>query len=658
MLHFRNTLTTITLLLLFLITSEAATAGRPEIKLPEIILTDVKQPILIQLPDSLVAGKSDTLLFAVTVQGITTQTQFVDGKASLMYDFPQKEQLHISVAGHSWDQLISPIPLWMSVLPPLVAILLALLLKEVFTALFAGILVGTSIISFYQGNGFFMALAKGFLSVIDTYVMSSLLDRGHLSIIVFSMVIGGMVQLISANGGMRGVVIRLSKLARTSKSGQFVAWLLGVVIFFDDYANTLVVGNTMQPVFDRLKISRAKLAYIVDSTAAPVAAIAFVTTWIGAELSYIQDGLNTIGLEQSAYTVFLNSLAYSFYPILTLIFILVLIWQGREFGPMLKAEKLARSGMKTLQERDTINKKNETKDYTSTGRQPRALNAVIPVGVIIFGTLGGLLFTGWDAGIWRNESLTFTSKVSEIIGRSDSYAALLWSSISALMVALLLTTTQRILRLSDAVDNIIEGFRIMLTAILILTLAWSVALVTDHMHTADFIASSLLKISFSPYLIPALTFVLGALVAFSTGTSWGTMAILYPLLLPASWLLTTEAGLDQAHALTIFYSVVSSVLSGAILGDHASPISDTTILSSISSGCNHIEHVRTQMPYALTVGLVAVFMGIIPASFGVPSWILMLLSVVVLFGIIRLFGEKPALPILSENISTPEPTKP
>ena len=180
----------------------------------------------------------------------------------------------------------------------------------------------------------------------------------------------------------------------------------------------------------------------------------------------------------------------------------------------------------------------------------------------------------------------------------------------------------------------------MLTAIVILTLAWSVALVTDHLHTADFIAESLMRISFSPYLIPAFTFVLAALVAFSTGTSWGTMAILYPLILPSSWLLTTSAGIEHTHSLTIFYSVVSSVLSGAILGDHVSPISDTTILSSISSGCNHIEHVRTQMPYALTVGLVAIFFGIIPAAFGVPSWILMLVSIAVLWGLIRLLGKK------------------
>lgn len=618
--------------------------GNPtyEVHLPKVIVGNVKQTITIEMKAD--SGEIPPSTKVVQFNGKPITLVFQHRTASFTYDFPQEEVLSIDADDLSWKQSVTPIPLWMSVLPPLVAIALALLLKEVFTALFVGILVGTTIMYSYQGLGFILAFGKGFLAVIDTYVMESLLDRGHLSIIVFSMVIGGMVQLISANGGMMGVVNRLSKLARTPRSGQLVAWLLGVVIFFDDYANTLVVGNTMQPVVDRLKVSRAKLAYIVDSTAAPVAAIAFVTTWIGAELSYIQDGLDVIGLDQSAYTVFLNSLAFSFYPILTLIFILMLVWQQREYGPMLKAETIARQGIQTHNQSDVTTKKDSTIDFTTTGKKPRAINAVLPVAVIIFGTLSGLLYTGWDSSVWHNEQLSLTTRISEIIGRSDSYAALLWSSISALVVAIVLTLSQRLLKLSETMESIIEGFRVMLTAIVILTLAWSVALVTDHMHTADFIAESLMKISFSPYLIPAFTFVLAALVAFSTGTSWGTMAILYPLILPSSWLLTTTAGFEHTHNLTIFYSVVSAVLSGAIMGDHVSPISDTTILSSISSGCNHIEHVRTQMPYALTVGVVAILFGIIPAAFGIPTWILMLISTAVLWGAIRFMGKKIIIP--------------
>jgi Na+/H+ antiporter NhaC len=604
-----------------------------KVELPVVVMQHLDQQINLHLVSDSAFGRFEKNTLTVLLNGQPHEVVFERNKATLNYNFPCKEAVRIQVGAFNWQKDVDPIPLWMSVLPPLVAIILALLLREVFFALFTGILTGTFIMAFYQGNGFFSGLGKGFLSVVDTYVMASLLDRGHMSIIVFSMVIGGMVHLISKNGGMQGVVNRLSGLARNARMGQFTTWLLGVVIFFDDYANTLVVGNTMRPVADRLGISRAKLAYLVDSTAAPIAAIAFVTTWIGAELSYIQAGIDAIGLQISAYSVFFNSLAYSFYPFLTLAFLLMIMFQNREYGPMLAAERAAR--MSVTPEGEAVL---ESEAY----EKPRALNAVFPVAVIIFGTLGGLLYTGWSAEEWARTDYTFFEKLSDIIGRGDSYTALLWSSITSLFTALFLTLVQRIMDLKTAVEHIVDGFRTMLTAILILTLAWSVALVAEHLHTADFIAHTLMRISFSPFLIPAFTFIMAALVAFSTGTSWGTMAILYPLILPASWMLTeAHPEIDHAHGLTIFYSVVSAVLAGSILGDHVSPISDTTILSSISSGCNHIEHVRTQMPYALTVGAVSLMVGTIPAAYGfVSPWWLLLLAAVVLYFIIRLLGRR------------------
>ncbi len=604
-----------------------------KVELPVVVMRQLEQQISLQIVSDSAFGRFEHQMVTIVVNGKPSEVVFERNKALIAYDFPRDETLRIEAGEFVWQKDVTPIPLWMSVLPPLVAILLALLLREVFFALFTGILSGTFLMAFYQGNGFFPALGKGFLSVMDTYIMASLLDRGHMSIIVFSMVIGGMVHLISKNGGMQGVVNRLSGLARNARMGQFTTWLLGVVIFFDDYANTLVVGNTMRPMADRMGISRAKLAYLVDSTAAPVAAIAFVTTWIGAELSYIQAGIDAIGLQMSAYSVFFNSLAYSFYPFLTLAFLLMIVFSGREYGPMLASERAAR-----LSWHNNIEPITEQMHY----KKPRAINAVLPVAVIIFGTLAGLLHTGWSAEEWARTDLNTMEKLSDIFGRGDSYTALLWSSISSLFTALLLTLVQRIMNLRTAVEHIVDGFRIMLTAILILTLAWSVALVAEHLHTADFIAHTLMRISFSPYLIPAFTFVMAALVAFSTGTSWGTMAILYPLILPASWMLTeAHPEIDTAHGLTIFYSVVSAVLAGSILGDHVSPISDTTILSSISSGCNHIEHVRTQMPYALTVGMVSLLVGTIPAAYGfVSPWWLMLAAGVVLFLLIRLLGKK------------------
>ncbi len=532
------------------------------------------------------------------------------------------------------------IPQWMSILPPLIAIAIALLFKEVFTALFLGIFSGAFVVSLYGGSSLLSGIPHAIQRIIDTYILQSLYDEGHLSIILFSMLIGGMVNLITRNGGMQGVIRFLSRYARSPRSGQFITWLLGIVIFFDDYANTLVVGNTMRPVTDQLRISREKLAYLVDSTAAPIASIAFITTWIGAEISYIQDGITTIGLEETPYNIFFHSLQYAFYPILTLIFILLLIQSNRDFGPMYKAEKRARRGVAISSNEEEKGFSNNLNDLTpEQGVKARAYNAVIPVVTVIVGTIAGLFITGLDNNPWEPQ-WGFAHNLSNVIGASDSYKALLWASLGSVLVTVLLTVGGKILPMRKAVDSLINGFRTMLTAIIILIMAWSIALLTKEMHTADFISRVALAARIPAELIPGLTFVLAALVSFSTGTSWGTMAILYPLVLPASWFITRETGMDYEHALMIFYIVVSTVLTGSVLGDHCSPISDTTILSSLASSCDHIQHVRTQMPYAVTAGSVALFMGIIPAAYGIPVWILFILSIATLFLLIRVMGNK------------------
>ena len=263
------------------------------------------------------------------------------GKLLLVQNKDHMKLFHVSKKIDS-PVRIKSIPVWLSLIPPLVAIALALIFKEVLVSLFVGIFVG----SFIAGGLRFESLFYYFESVfrvITEYVMESLSDSGHLAVLTFSLLIGGMVAIISKNGGMAGVVKSLSKYATTPKSAQFITWLLGVAIFFDDYANTLIVGNTMRSVTDKFRISREKLAYIVDSTAAPVSAIAFITTWIGAELGYIDDGISKIGLDihQTPYALFLESLKYSFYPILTLVFILIIIKTGKDFGGMYKAEKRA-----------------------------------------------------------------------------------------------------------------------------------------------------------------------------------------------------------------------------------------------------------------------------------------------------------------------------
>ena len=602
-----------------------------EVRFNSIIVSNIETSISV-IPDFKLSPDSS---YRIQVNNLSIQCKPQNGKLIIPYTFEHKEEIKISTGTFFYKKEIRPIPLWLSILPPLIAILIALLFREVFVALLMGLLSGTTIIYYFGGKSLVGALFSGLFAIIDEYLVESMSDTGHISIILFSMMIGGMVALITKNGGMQGIVNYLSKYAGNARSGQLITWLLGVAIFFDDYANTLIVGNTMRPVTDRLKISREKLAYLVDSTAAPVAALALTTTWIGIELAYIQEGITAIGIKESAYMIFIQSLSTRFYPILTLVFILILIYKGRDFGPMLKAERNARLGIEN----------SKTMAHPGVGQQdsyskPRWYNAGIPVIIVVFGTFAGLIFTGWDSAIWNDPDLSGFTKFSEIIGNSDSYKALLWSSFSGMFVAVLLTIAQGIFNLRESIGFVIEGFSTMLTAVLILILAWSLALITQHMHTADFLAKVLVSMHLSPFLLPAITFILSALIAFSTGSSWGTMAILYPLILPVSWMVSQNHGMDYNASLAIFNNVVSSILAGSVFGDHCSPISDTTILSSLASSCNHIEHVRTQLPYAIIVAVSGTLFGTLPAAYGVPFYILFPLNILILYFVVVIFGKK------------------
>jgi Na+/H+ antiporter NhaC len=618
------------LMLLFfpLLFFSQTTLGKSQVVFPAVVVSGIEHYIEVLLDN-------DSIKYIdIQVNGVNKRYVVSNQKLQLPYTFKSKEQLVLKSKYFSASKIINPIPLWISIIPPLLAIFMALLFKEVISSLFVGILFGTLTIQWYAEESLWL----GMMHLIDVYIMGALNDWGHLAIILFSTLIGGMVAVISRNGGMHGVVEQFSNYAKNAKSSQLITWLMGILIFFDDYANTLIVGNTMRPLTDKHRVSREKLSYLVDSTAAPIAAIAFVTTWIGAELGYIEDGIKAIGvIEEGAYTVFLHSLQFSFYPIFTLLFMLMLILKQRDFGPMLKAERLARS--KPLDEREKVELNDEVKHL-----QPKLLNkrrwynAAVPVVVIILGTIAGLLYTGWDDVIVNDSSLSFFRKLSAIIGGSDSYLALLWSSLFGLMVSILMTVSQKIMTLSETLETSMSGFKTMLNAIVILVLAWSLALLTQHLHTANFL-TGILANNMTVVWIPALTFVLSAIVAFATGSSWGTMAILYPLMLPATWRLGMESGLNPVEIMALFYNVVASVLAGSVLGDHCSPISDTTILSSLATSCNHLRHVRTQMPYALTVGAVSLLVGTIPTSFGLPPFISFVLGLILLYTIVHYAGK-------------------
>lgn len=520
------------------------------------------------------------------------------------------------------------IPGILSIVPPLIAIVFALILRQVIISLLLGIYSGALFI-----YGFHPLAA--FLRLIDKYIIDAVSDTSHTQIIVFTLLFGGLIGLISKSGGTTGIANSLSKLAKTRKSGMISTWLSGLIIFFDDYANALVVGNLMRPITDKLKISREKLSFIVDSTAAPVASIFIVSSWIGYEVGLIQDGLTSIGSTLNAYSVFLDTIIYRFYPIAMLFFVFLIAFTKRDFGSMLKAEKRAvTEGKVSASKRmDTLT---ESKALFGNEDKAKWYNGIVPIVVLILITVLGLLLTGITS---LNEVGINSYGIREIVSNSDSYLALLWGSFSACVVAAFMIVAQRILTLKETVDAWFAGIRSMLLAVIILTLAWGIGAVTSEIRTADYIIS-LISNTIDPRFLPVIVFLICGITSFATGTSWGTMAIMFPIVIPLSVAATGIESYSPADTQLILVGVVSSVLAGCVWGDHCSPISDTTILSSMASGCDHIDHVRTQLTYAITVGIITMLIGDILTAFGLSPVIALLLIFSVLVGIVLLWGRK------------------
>lgn len=551
------------------------------------------------------------------------------------------DALPLTVAVGGSDETLSPTVVngWFSLAPPFLAILLALLFREVITALVAGVWLGCLAVAGFDP-------VQATWRLMDTFVVPAVADADHASIIVFSMLLGGMVGLVSRNGGTMGIVEALAPLASSPRRGKLATWAAGLAIFFDDYANTLIVGNTMRPITDRLKISREKLAYLVDSTAAPVAALVPVSTWVGYEISLIADGIDIAQAQNpgdaalladltstSPFLIFIHTIPYLFYPLLALAFVFLTSAMDRDWGPMAAAERRAASGGGLHRPgaqlaMDTSGGEMDPKE----GVRHRWWNAALPVLTVVLVVLGGLYTTG-VAETGPGASLM------DVFGEADPFATLLWGSLAGCVVAFALSVGQRILTMNEAIDAWVGGIRAMMIAMIILTLAWSLGAVTEAVGTASFLAG-LLEGNVALQLMPWLVFLTAAAMAFATGTSWGTMAILIPLVIPLTVSLGGAAGFAGGTHYSILLGSISSVLAGAIFGDHCSPISDTTVLSSTASACDHVDHVRTQLPYALLVATVAMILGDLGTAFGLPNWIALLGGVGVLWAFLRFRGER------------------
>ena len=542
-----------------------------------------------------------------------------------------------------------------TLIPPLLALLLAFLTRNVILSLFLGVLSGTWMVALVSGD-LLGSITGAFFNSTD-YFIGTLADRWDAGIIMQVLVIGALIALITRMGGMRAIADLVVKVAKGPRSAQITMWISSWVIFFDDYANALIIGPIMRPLCDKYRISREKLAYIVDSTAAPVAGIMLISTWIGTELVNINEGLTIAGITGvTAYGIFIDTIPYRFYNIMALFFVFATAFLLRDFGPMLKAEVRARTtgatinpGSEVMETEQVIDEeKEEIKEnygILKTSKKvtpPNIWNALIPVGVLIVSAVV-LFYTNGAAAVGAEalEGLSFFEAVREAYSNSDASIVLFQAGLLACIVAIIMGFFEKIFTLKDGIETWAHGMKSMLFVCIVLILAWSIGSVIGDLGTAHFLVSNLSDV-LPQFIVPALIFIIAAVVSFATGTAYGTMAILLPLCIPLAAAIVGITGMEitsSGDAYVYILMCSSAVLTGAIFGDHSSPISDTSILSSMGAGCSLLDHVITQIVYAVTVGVV-VIAGYILVGLGLNVWITLLVMAAILVLILLFVGKK------------------
>jgi len=507
-------------------------------------------------------------------------------------------------------------PPWYSIVPPLLAVTLALVTGRIFFSLGAAVFVGglLSLCVTDGSPGGFGRLVQG--SGV-AFVYESVADNDNRLILLFVVLIMAMISVMLASGGLQGATHWLMKFARSVRSAKLITMAAGLIIFIDDYANTMIVGSTLRPVTDRQRISREKLAFLVDATAAPIAGIAVVSTWIGVEVGLLSKIAADLHVAGGGYGMFFDALGFRFYCILMIAFVFFNALTGEDFGPMAKAEQRARKHGKLLDDGATLM---TSRSLAAAGPHPGAniqpMVAVVPMAALLVVFVGLLWISGggefklaadpWAAGrfsVWR-----------EVLGNAKSIPLLAIASGVGLLLAMALAQLVARIPVAALVGAIWTGLRSSLLPLTVLVLAWSLKGACYDLHTREFLAKVLAG-TIPPLLFPAMVFVIAALTSFATGTSWGTMMILIPTAIPLAFEL--DGGV---YGLVTIISV-AAVLDGSIFGDHCSPISDTTIMSSTASACDHLAHVRTQIPYSLAVAGLALFAGYLPAATGASKWV-------------------------------------
>ncbi len=523
-----------------------------------------------------------------------------------------------------------------ALLPAIVAIVLALITKEVYSSLFVGIVVGGII--YTCGDAFpFIHPVLALEHIFTNGIISSLSDSYNVGILVFLVFLGIIVALMNKAGGSAAFGNWASEHVHSRVGAQLATIGLGVLIFIDDYFNCLTVGSVMRPVTDRQKISRAKLAYLIDATAAPVCIIAPVSSWAAAVSGFAPEGTNGLML-------FIRAIPYNYYAILTIVMMVLMVILKIEYGPMARHELNAKNGdIFTVKPAESA----ETTVEDKKEKKGKVIDLVLPVVILIFCCVLGMLYTG---GFFSGElEGNFFENFVEAFANSDASVGLAYGSFGGIVFTVIFYLCRKILKFKECMSSIEEGFKAMVPPILILTLAWSLKSMTDWLGAADYVAEIVdrTKGSFIG-IMPAVIFLIACLLSFATGTSWGTFGILIPITLKAF-------PLDGSNPLAII--CVSACMAGAVCGDHCSPISDTTIMSSAGAQCNHIAHVSTQLPYALSAAAVS-FLTFLVAGFAKNAAISLIIGIGIMVGMVFLLKwALPAPDSVSSQKETPKSEK-
>ena len=486
-----------------------------------------------------------------------------------------------------------------ALLPPVVAIALALITKEVYSSLFIGILVGAIL---YGGGNVERTIMHTFGDDEGGFV-SVLTDSAKVGILIFLVILGTIVAMMNKAGGSAAFGKWASTHIKSRVGAQLATILLGVLIFIDDYFNCLTVGSVMRPVTDEHKVSRAKLAYLIDATAAPVCIIAPISSWAAAVSGFVkgEDGL----------ALFVRAIPYNFYAILTIVMMVAMVLLKVEFGSMAKHEKNAMNGDLFSMGDRTQNIQEDEKG----SEKGKVIDLIIPIVCLVICCVIGMVYTG---GIFKG--VDFITAFSN----SDASVGLALGSFFGLVITIILYMIRRVLPFKKCMDCLVDGFRAMVPAILILTMAWTLKSMTDSLGADEFVAASMKSVAGDfMSLLPAIIFLVACFLAFATGTSWGTFGILIPIVV---------AVFENSNYELMIISI-SACMAGAVCGDHCSPISDTTIMASAGAECDHVNHVSTQLPYAMVAATVS-FVAFFIAGFVRNAWIVMPLAIAMMIGVL------------------------